>query len=88
MLKFTTEIFNLKIQLLRLRDEIESAREALKNEDPEAREQAIGKCSSFLLKESEKIVALQVKPSFKFKSNKYFFRLMMVPIYRIGLKLM
>ena len=62
-----SEIFNLKFQLLRLRDEIESAREALKNEDPEAREQAIGKCSSFLLKESEKIVALQVKSSYKFK---------------------
>ena len=53
---------------MRLRDEIESAREALKNEDPEAREQAIGKCSSFLLKESEKIVALQVKPPYKVPS--------------------
>lgn len=45
--------------LLKLRDEIESTREALLSDNTEDRQRAIDKCSSFLLEESEKLVALQ-----------------------------
>lgn len=45
--------------LLRLRDKIESTRQALESDDVEESRKIIEGCSSFLLSESEKIVALQ-----------------------------